>query len=103
MSEGIELADVIRQVRGDLNLAMWEGEGKDLRFRLGPVELELELEVTRSTTPGAKVRFMVVDVEAAQQRSTAVRHHIRVVLHPRLVSDPEREPWVAGPSMEGEE
>lgn len=103
MDDGTELADVIRQVRGELSRAMWEGEGKDLRFRLGPVELELELAVTRSTRPGVKARLMVVDVEAARERTTAARHRIKVVLEPRMSGEPDREPWVSGPALEGEE
>jgi hypothetical protein len=37
----VELAKVIGQLRQELTAAMWEGEGEDLRFELGPVELEL--------------------------------------------------------------
>ena len=103
MEGGIELADVIRQVRGELALAMWEGEGKDLRFELGPVELELELAVERSVTPGAKVRLLVVEVSAGGQRASSMTHRIRLTLEPRTVDDPDRRPWVSGPAVPGEE
>ena len=100
--DDVELSDVIRQVRGDLEHAMWAGEEKDLRFRLGDVELQLEVAVTRSTRPGAKVRLMVVDAEAKLERSTVTRHHIKVTLHPRRRDAPEEQPWVAGTALDDE-
>ena len=36
--DGVDLAEVIRQVRGDLELAMWAGEDKNLGFIVGEVE-----------------------------------------------------------------
>jgi hypothetical protein len=45
--ERVELAQVISQLRQELSAAMRESEGKDLRFELGPVELELTVGVSR--------------------------------------------------------
>ncbi len=99
----VELSDVIRKVRGELSRAVWEGEDKELRFRLESVELQLEVAVVRSTKPGAKVKLVVVDVDATRERSTTARHHVKVVLSPRMAGDPDEQPWVSGPAREGEE
>ncbi len=47
MAERVELAQVIGQLRQELTAAMRDGEGEELRFELGPVELELTVGVSR--------------------------------------------------------
>ena len=53
------MAQVISQLRQELSVAMREGEGEELRFELGPVELELTVAVSKEAGPNAKVRFWV--------------------------------------------
>lgn len=65
MVERVEFAQVIGQLRQELSAAMREGEGEDLRFELGPVELELTVAVSREAGPNAKVRFWVVGPASA--------------------------------------
>jgi hypothetical protein len=101
--EGVELSDVIRQVRGDLERAIWAGEGKHLGFRLGDVELQLEVSIARVTKPGATIKLMVLDAEAKQERSRTSRHHVKVTLHPQLRDSPDETPWVSSLAVEGEE
>ncbi|MEW2427830.1 trypco2 family protein [Micromonospora sp. NPDC047644] len=103
MSDEVELYDVIRKVRGDLARAMWEGEGKDLRFRLESVELELEIAVMKVARGAAKVKLVVVDADAGKERATTTRHHVKVVLSPRLMGEVEESPWVSGPAVDSEE
>ncbi|XVV09939.1 trypco2 family protein [Actinoplanes sp. CA-131856] len=103
MSDEVELYDVISKVRGDLARAMWEGEDKDLRFRLESVELQLEVTVHKSTKGGGKVKLVVVDADAAREKATTNRHHVKVVLSPRLIDTPDEQPWVSGQAVEGEE
>ncbi|MGH3701282.1 MAG: trypco2 family protein, partial [Pseudonocardiaceae bacterium] len=55
VAERVELAQVIGQLRQELSAAMREGEGEDLRFELGTVELELTVAVSREAGPNAKV------------------------------------------------
>ena len=59
MADQVELAQVISRLREELNAAMREGEGEDLRFELGPVELELTVAVSKEAGPNTKVRFWV--------------------------------------------
>lgn len=103
MSDEVELYDVIRKVRGDLARAMWEGEDKDLRFRLESVELQLEVAVVKTAKGGGKVKLVVVDVDAAREKAVTNRHHVKVVLSPRLAGMPDEQPWVSGRALEGEE
>jgi hypothetical protein len=44
----IELAEVIGELRRELQAAMNDGEGEQLRFELGPVELEATVAVEKA-------------------------------------------------------
>ncbi|MFI0217670.1 trypco2 family protein [Streptomyces lydicus] len=43
---------------------MAAGEGEDLRFALGPVQLELSFSVQRDAGTSGKVKFWVVELGA---------------------------------------
>jgi hypothetical protein len=79
----VELADLIGQLRSELTEAMHAGENEDLRFELGPVELELTVAVTKEAKPGAKVKFWVVELGADLGVSSATTQTIKLVLDPR--------------------
>jgi hypothetical protein len=86
----VGLADVIRSLRAELSAAVEEGRGQGLRFRVGPVELEFELAVTKEGSGGGGVRFWVISAESKLIRSTATTHRIKFSLAP-IVSGPEGE------------
>ena len=85
---GLELASVIRQLRAELNEAMDDAEGERLRFELGPVELSLTVTVGREATPGAKVRFWVIEAGADAKISREAVQDIKLVLSPRDMKAP---------------
>jgi hypothetical protein len=99
----IGLAEVIRQLRGDLALAEWEGGHKDLKFELGPIELEFAVVVDSSRQAGARARLWVVDLSANGKKGLSVTHRIKLTLQPGNPDEPEGRPWVAGRSADGEE
>jgi len=102
VDDGIELADLIWQLRHELSKAMWAGEHTDLRFEAGPVELELTVAVEKANEPGVKAKFLVLDVGAAARRSTATTQRISLTLHPRRAGDPDRSPLIGGAAEPGE-
>ncbi|MET9625931.1 trypco2 family protein [Lentzea sp. NPDC006480] len=79
----VELADLIGQLRSELTEAMQAGENEDLRFELGPVELELTVAVTKEAKPGAKVKFWVVELGTDATLSSATTQKIKLTLDPR--------------------
>ena len=83
MAERAELAQVIGQLRQELSAAMREGEGEDLRFELGPVELALTVAVSKEVGPNAKVRFWVVELGADAKVASQATQRITLTLNPR--------------------
>jgi hypothetical protein len=105
----LELASVLRQLRTELNEALDESEGERLRFELGPVELSLTVTVGREATPGAKIRFWVVEAGADAKISREAIQAIKLVLTPRDMSAPVGPdgnpvpPLISGRQQEGED
>jgi hypothetical protein len=58
----IPLADAITSLRAELQSAELEGEGNDLRFKVGPVEIEFDVVITKGGDVGAKASFKVLGV-----------------------------------------
>jgi hypothetical protein len=100
---GVELAAVIRQLREELNEALGDAEGQRLRFELGPVELSLTVTVGREATPGAKVRFWVVEAGVDTTVSREAVQEIKLVLTPRDTAvPPGPDGKAASPLVRGE-
>jgi hypothetical protein len=89
----MKLAELVRQLRAELNEALADGEGERLRFELGPIELSLTVTVGREATPGAKIRFWVVEAGADARISRESVQEIKLVLTPR---DMEAKPGPDG-------
>lgn len=91
----IELAEMIAQLRGELAAAMAAAEDEELRFELGPVQLEAEFAVQRSAGADGRIRFWVVEAGASGQQATGTTHRVTLSLEPRVRGSDQR-PWVSG-------
>jgi len=78
----LELADAIAAVRAELKKAQDEGSEQGLRFRLGPVELELGLEVSTATGVQGGVKVWVVSLEGSGDRTRTATHRVKLQLFP---------------------
>ncbi len=87
---GVGLADFVRGLRHELSEAQAEGSDKDLKFTVGPIELELSVAVTTEGGGGAKVRFWVVEGDAAARWAKETVQRVRVRLDPVDTSQPGR-------------
>ena len=105
---GVELASVVRQLRLELNEALADAQGERLRFELGPVEMSLRVTVGREATPGAKVRFWVIEAGADAKLSRESVQEIKLVLTPIDTKAPPGldgkpvAPLIEGGAVEGE-
>ncbi|SHN36222.1 trypco2 family protein [Actinacidiphila paucisporea] len=97
----IELASVIKDLREELQRAIEAGKGEELRFELGPIELEVSVVVDRSDGGHGKVRFWVVDLGGEHKKDTSNNQRIKLSLTPQLAGT-NRRPHVSGRAEAGE-
>jgi hypothetical protein len=97
----IELASVIRDLREELERAIAAGRDEQLRFELGPIELEVAVVVKQSNGNNGKVSFWVVGAGGDRTNESATTQRIKLTLTPRLGAGTEN-PLVSGSAVEGE-
>jgi len=82
MADQVRLAQAIAMLREELSEAMAEGAGKSVRFNVGPVDLEFQVEVGREGGVGGKVRFWVVEAGAEGKLSSTSTQTVKIHLEP---------------------
>jgi hypothetical protein len=78
----IPLARAIQDLRQELLTAVAEGRGKELRFKLKPIELELNIGMAFKAEGNAGVKFWVVDVGGKAIGENTATHKLKLVLQP---------------------
>jgi hypothetical protein len=88
MAGDIGLAEVIAQVRKDLQKAQREGTaaGAELRFEAEKVTLEVAIQVRREGSGGAGLRIGVVTADLGGSVSKETVHRVQVELKPQHAS-----------------
>ena len=77
-----DLAEAIAALRADLEAALAEGQGKDVQFVLGDVELTLQLVADKHA--GGEDRL--VGPRGGRRGKSERTHSVRLVLQPRFRS-----------------
>lgn len=78
----IPLAEAVKTLRTELLTAIAEGADKDLKFALGPVDLELQLEVSKEAGGEAGIKFWVLSIGGKGGRSSGTTHTVKLTLTP---------------------
>jgi hypothetical protein len=91
----IELAEVVRELRGELDRARAAAGDEELRFELGPIELEVTVGLVREGGAGAKVRFWVVELGGDARATATSTQRVKLTLQPTL-ADAAARPYVSG-------
>ncbi|MFI6143863.1 trypco2 family protein [Streptomyces sp. NPDC051109] len=79
----IGLADAVAAVREEITEAVDRGEGQDLVFALGPVELEFEVVLQADAKAKAGFRAWVVSADAEAGVSRGRTHRVAFTLTPK--------------------
>jgi hypothetical protein len=88
MTDGTEfenagLAEAIDMVRRELKKAQDDGRGNDVRFSVGPVEVELAIEVIKKAGGEASVKVLnVLSIGGKGERSRGETNRVKIVLNP---------------------
>ena len=85
--DNLPLATAIEALRQELIVALDKGKDAEVRFALGPVELEFQVEVSYEAGGEAGVRFWVVTLGGKGSRTSATTHTVRLSLSPVLAAD----------------
>jgi hypothetical protein len=83
----VPLARAIEALRRELVEAVKAGKEQEVRFALGPIELEFQVEVSREAGAEAGVKFYVLALGGKGTRSSATTHTVRLSLSPVLGAD----------------
>jgi hypothetical protein len=81
------LASAIRALRAELVEAVRAGEGEEIRFALGPVDLELEVEPTAEGGVNGGIKFWLVSIAGKGSRSSSATHRVKLTLTPQLAGE----------------
>jgi len=92
----LALSEVIAQLRAELTEAMRVGEDEQLRFELGPVELELTVGVDKEAKPGAKAKFWVLELGTETRFAATSTQRIKLTLDPRHAAQPGGRATISG-------
>lgn len=84
-SDKIPLADMLIELRRELEEARRAGERQDLRFRVESIEIELKVTVTKSAVAGAGFKFWVINGDAKGQIATESLQTLRLTLDPCVI------------------
>ncbi len=82
MDARVPLDTAVKALRSELYAAMEAGADEKLQFRLGPVELELGLEVSNEAGGDAGIRFWVVSLGGKAGRTSTSTHRVKLTLNP---------------------
>ncbi len=80
--ERIGLADAIRALRSELSESVLAGAEEDLRFQVGEVELQFQVEVERSAVAKGGIRFWVVEAGGEGKHASTSTHLVKIPLTP---------------------
>lgn len=78
----LRLVDAIGQLRRELAAAIAYGKDEPLQFKLGEVELELQVEASVSGGGNIGVEWLVVSIGGEAKRESTSTHTIRLKLSP---------------------
>jgi hypothetical protein len=85
----IPLSEAIQALRSELLTAMQVGSLEELKFGVGPVEMEFQLEATKGAEANAGVQFWLFSVGGKGSVSSASTHRVKLTLTPVTVSGDE--------------
>lgn len=85
----IELAELLASLRTEIDRARLDAAGKDVRFRINTIDLELQVAVEKSADAKAGVKFWVVELGGGAAAKSTQTHTIRLSLDAETsVGDP---------------
>lgn len=83
----VELAEAIEALREALVRAWWDGQHSRVRFRVEPVELTVQVGVTRVGKGSAGIKWNVLTLGGERSRESAVTQTLKLRLAPLIFDE----------------
>ena len=83
--ERIGLKNAIGALREELSEAILAATNEDLKFQVGEITLEFQVEVELAAEGSGKVNFWVVEIGGSGSRTSSTTHKVSVPLKPTTV------------------
>jgi hypothetical protein len=83
----VDLSDAIAALRRDLSNAWWDGRNKRVRFKVEPVELTVQVGVTRTGKGQAGVKWHILALGGERSRENTATQTLRLRLAPVFYDD----------------
>lgn len=83
----VDLADAIKALRDALIQAMWDGQHSRIRFRMDPVELTVNVGVTRTGGGTAGVKWHILTLAGERSRRLESAQALKLRLTPVLLDE----------------
>ena len=80
--ERIGLKEAVGVLRKELSDSIKASSGEELRFKVGEVTLEFQVEVERAVEGSGGIKFWVVNLGSKASSASAVTHKITLPLSP---------------------
>ncbi len=85
--DAVELAEAINALREALVRAWWDGQRSRVRFHLEPVELSVQVGVTRTGKGSAGIKWNVFALGGERSRESAATQTLKLRLAPLIFDD----------------
>ena len=76
------LSDAIEALRDDLAKAWWDGQNRRVRFKVEPVELTVQVGVTKTGEGSAGIKWHILTLGGQRKHETATTQVLRMRLQP---------------------
>jgi hypothetical protein len=83
----VGLPEAIEALRRDLAAAWWDGRGHRVRFRIEPVELTMQVGVTRESAGSAGIKWHILTLGGSRKHETAATQTLKLRLQPVLFDE----------------
>jgi hypothetical protein len=80
----VGLPEAIEALRRDLAAAWWDGRDHQVRFRVEPVELTVQVGVTRESSGSGGIKWHILAIGGSRKRQTAATQTLKLRLQPVL-------------------
>lgn len=78
----VPLVDAVRALRREIVEASRVAKDEEVQFKLGPIELEFAVEMSREAVGEAGLKFWVVSLGGQAKMGSATTHTVKLVLTP---------------------